>query len=157
MINKIDSLDDLLAEKERLRKQIEIVQGEMNASAGRTRLVFNQFLENKLSLPRQLGQLFQGGAKQAVESGAVSAIGKAAGLSTWWSGLLSAFAPVLMNFVRRQLQRRKEKQLAAAVETQPAEDAMETVVEAPPATQPKRRGLFKRKKSQPEPENNTDH
>ena len=37
MLSNINNLEELLAEKARLRKQLEIVQGEMDESAKRTR------------------------------------------------------------------------------------------------------------------------
>ncbi len=139
MLSNINNLEELLAEKARLRKQLEIVQGEMDESAKRTREELRLFLEDKFSLAKQIGQFFQGGTAQAVGGKAVGALGQAAGMSAWWSGILATLTPVLVNFVRRQLQRRQERKLKAA--EMPAQE---------PSPKAKRRKLFKRKPKNPD-------
>lgn len=140
MLSKINNLEELLAEKARLLAQIEIVQEELNASANRTRDEVRMLLEDKLSLPKQIGQLFQGGAQQVAGSTAVSALSRAAGMSSWWSGVLSMLAPVLMNFARRKFQERKERKLAEKAEIPPETPAAEP-------SKHQKRGLFKRKQA----------
>lgn len=134
MLNQINNLEELQAEKQRLRAQMKIVQEELSKSTRRTREDFTEFLENKLSLPRQIGQLFQGGARQAAETHAVGALSRVAGLSNWWSGIISVLGPMAINFFREQMRRRKEKQQASGNGETPA-----------PKPKAKRRNPFKRK------------
>ncbi|MBK8965138.1 MAG: hypothetical protein R3D58_20470 [Saprospiraceae bacterium] len=146
MLNKIKNLDELLAEKARLQAQIDLVQGELNLSSRRTREAFKEILEDKLNIPKQLGQLFQGGSQESVQGSVINAIGKVAGLGSWWSGLLSAFVPMVIDFVTGQIKRRKERR---AENPDPETDA------PPQKAKPKRRNPFKRKKATPpaEPDN----
>lgn len=141
MLNKINNLEELVQEKARLRAQLTIVQAELNASAMRTRQEFKTLLEEKLSLSKQLGQLFQGNARPAAAAGtaAVRTISQAVGGGTWWGGLLATFAPMLVDLVRRQLERRKERRKNAKTETD----------ENAPKPKPKSRRIFKRKASKP--------
>lgn len=137
MLNKINNLEELILEKARIKAQLTIVQGELNASAVRTREEFKTLIEEKFSLSRQLGQLFQGSAKPAVGSTAVRTISQAVGGGTWWGGLLATFVPMLVDLVRHQLERRKERRKdrkAATDETAP---------------KPKSRRIFKRKAAKP--------
>jgi len=142
----INNLEELLAEKARLRAQIEIVQAELNASASRTRDELSDFVENKFSISKQLGKLFQGGGVgQSAGSSAIGAVGRAAGLNPLWSGLLATLSPVLVRYAQNQLRKRKERKAAKA------EAAAEAALEAPEmpgaeAAEPvKKRGLFRRK------------
>ncbi len=143
MLNKINNLEELLQEKARLKAQLKIVQGELNASALRTRQEFKTLVEERLSLSKQIGQLFQGaGTRQVAENTALSTIGRMAGAGTWWGGLLATLAPMLLDLVRRQLEKRKARRAAnqAAAET------------GAPAAQPKSRRIFKRKSAKPAPD-----
>lgn len=144
MRNKIKNLDELLAAKARLSAQIDIVQAEMNSSAKRTRERFEEFLDDKLSIPKQLGRLFQGGSQNAVQGTAINAIGRMAGVSSWWSGLLSTIAPMVFNFVRDQIQRRKQRRAEAPTDEEPAASKSKP--------KSKRRKLFKRKSAEPKPD-----
>ncbi len=146
MLNTIKNLDDLLAEKARLQAQIDLVQGEMTLSSRRTREVFQKVLEDKLNIPKQLGQLFQGSPQESVQSSVIGAIGKVAGLGSWWSGLLSAFVPMVIDFVAGQIKRRKERRAETPA---PESEA------APSKAKPKRRNPFKRKKTTPPAEPDT--
>lgn len=138
MLNKIKNLDELLAEKARLQAQIDLVQHELNLSSRRTREAFKEILEDKLDISKQLGKLFQGGSQDSVPGTVINAIGKVAGLGSWWSGLLSAFVPMVIDFVRGQVKRRKARQA----------DAPPSETEKPKAKS-KRRNPFKRKKTTP--------
>lgn len=143
MLNKINNLEELLQEKARLKAQIRIVQDELNASAGRTRQEFKALVEDKLSLSKQIAQLFQGNsARQAAENSAVSTISRVAGAGTWWGGLLATLAPMLLDLLRRQLEKRKVRREAKRVAADPAD----------PAPKPKGRRIFKRKSTKPDAE-----
>ncbi|MBL7776437.1 MAG: hypothetical protein JNK89_10580 [Saprospiraceae bacterium] len=145
MKNKIDNLDALLAEKARVRAQLRIVENELSASARKTREGLKVFVEDKLSLSNQLGQLFQGGARQALGSSAISAAGRAVGMSSWWTGVLTMLGPVLVNYIQKQFKNRKARRQDAA-------PANGDKPKAAPA-KAKKRGLFKRKsKPAAEPE-----
>jgi len=142
----INNLEELLAEKARLRAQIEIVQAELSVSAGRTREELSDFIENKFSISKQLGKLFQGGgAGQSVGSSAIGAVGRVVGLNPLWSGLLASLSPVLVRYAQNQLRKRQERKAAKA------EAAAESALEAPEeqgaeaAVPVKKRGLFRRK------------
>ncbi|MCC6460206.1 MAG: hypothetical protein IT260_07030 [Saprospiraceae bacterium] len=133
MLRKINNLDELLEEKKRLKAQLKIVQTELESSTRRTRQEFKTLVDDKLSLSKQLGQLFQGNGSALSDSPALAAIGRAAGGTTWWGGLVVSLLPMVVNFVRRQVERRKERKLAEAA--------------APPALpKPEGRKLFRRKK-----------
>lgn len=134
MNRKINNLEELLQEKARLQAQIRIVQDELNASAQRTRQELKLLVDEKFSLGKQLAQLFQGGAKQLTEGTALRAIGQAAGGASWWSGIAVTMLPVVVDFVRQQIGKWKQKRAAKALEA-PAE----------PAKKSKGRKLFKRK------------
>ncbi|MBK9335319.1 MAG: hypothetical protein IPM98_01545 [Lewinellaceae bacterium] len=134
--NSINSLEELLAEKARLRMQIEIVEEELGASAGRTRTELGDFIENKLSIPKQIGQFFQGGSGTGAGPSAIGAIGRAAGLGTWWSGILAALAPMIFNYAQQQIKQRKARKEQPVA----GEEAAETTAPAK-----KKRGFFKRK------------
>lgn len=137
---KINSLDDLLEEKARVHAQLEIVKKELHSSAEHTRARLGAFLDDKLSIPRQIGQLFRGGGgPEAAGASAIGAIGRVAGLSPWWSGILATVAPVAVNLAKNQLRKRRERKRAKAAET-PGE-AAETDSPAPV----QKRGLFRRK------------
>lgn len=144
--HSINNLEELLAEKARLRAQLEIVQEEMRVSAGRTRDELSAFIENKFSIPKQLGKLFQGGgAQDAAGSSAIGAVGRVVGLNPLWSGVLATLGPVLVRYAQNQLRKRKERK-AAKIEAA-AEGALEAPEEpAAEAPEPvKKRGLFRRK------------
>jgi len=135
----INNLEELLAEKARLRAQIEIVQEEMRISAGRTRDELSTFIEDKFSISGQLGKLFGGGGTQAAAgSSAIGALGRAAGLNPWWSGVLATFGPVLLRYAQNLLRKRR------AAETEKASDEPD----AEAAESAKKRGLFRRKKGE---------
>jgi len=144
--HSINNLEELLAEKARLRAQLEIVQEEMRVSAGRTRDELSAFIENKFSIPKQLGKLFQGGgAQDAAGSSAIGAVGRVVGLNPLWSGVLATLGPVLVRYAQNQLRKRKERK-AAKIEAA-AEGGLEAPEEpAAEAPEPvKKRGLFRRK------------
>jgi hypothetical protein len=136
MLSKIDNLDELLAEKKRLQAQIQIVEQELQRSTQQTREIFKEILDTKLSIPNQLVQLFQGEGKGVLKGSAIGALGRVAGLGSWWSGVLSAVLPMLFNFVRDQIQRRKE-------------DHSEPEPQQEPKPKTKRRNPFKRKPKAP--------
>ncbi len=129
---KINNLEELLLEKARVQAQLKIVQAELGASVVRTRQELKTLVDEKFSLSKQLGQLFQGGAQPGTGSSAVRAIGQVAGGGSWWGGLVSALLPMVVDFVRRQVQRRKERKAATP--------ALEGT-----APKPKSRKLFRRK------------
>lgn len=141
MNHKINNLEELLQEKARLQAQIKIVQAEMNASALRTRMEFRTLVEEKFSLTKQLGQLFQGGAKPGAGSTALQAIGQVAGRGTWWGGIAATLLPMVVDFVRRQITRRQERKAA-----RPALEAPADAAEKPASGG---RKLFRRKKKEP--------
>jgi hypothetical protein len=143
---KIHSLEDLLEEKARVQAQIQIVQEELRISADRTRTELSAFVDNKFSIPKQLGQLFQGNDKQpSAGASAIGAISKVAGLGPWWSGILATLAPMLVNFTQDQLRKRKErKKIQALTASETTPEGTEDV--SPPV---KKRGFFKRKSSEP--------
>jgi hypothetical protein len=139
MRSKINNLEELLAEKEKVKAQIRLVEGELTSSARHTRTLLKEFMERKFSFTNQISQLFEGGAKQVAEGSAIGLVGRAVGMGSLWTGVLSFLAPVLMNFVRGQFQRLKEKKNAppdAAASKTPAK--------------PKKRNIFKRKKASAE-------
>lgn len=148
--HSINNLEELLAEKARLRAQLEIVQEEMRVSAGRTRDELSAFIENKFSIPKQLGKLFQGGGSQeAAGSSAIGAVGRVVGLNPLWSGVLATLGPVLVRYAQNQLRKRKERK-AAKIEA-----AAEGALEAPdeeatsgPPMEVKKRGLFRKKRAE---------
>ena len=136
MRSKINSLDELLVEKAKVQAQIQIAEREFNVSARRTREALETFMDNKFALPKQLSQLFQGGAQQVAGGSAVAAISRMVGMGSWWSGILSFLAPVVVTFVADRIQRRKERREAAP--TEPATKA-----------ESKMRNIFKRKSAEP--------
>ena len=136
MNRKINNLEELQQEKARLQLQIQITQAELNASLGRTREELKILVEDKFSLSKQVGQLFQGGASQVAQAGAVGAISRLAGQGTWWGGIVSSLLPIVVDMVRRQFERRKKRR-AEKPETD------ETAVE-----KPKSRRLFRRKSAE---------
>jgi len=140
MLSKINSLDELLAEKARLKAQIQLAHDELTISTRRTRAVFKNFLEDKLNIPEQLFRLFQGGGNGSRQGSVIGAIGQVAGLSAWWSGLLATIVPIVFNFVRGKISQRKERKQEAETEAQKTEK---------PKTKTKRRNPFKRKKATP--------
>lgn len=135
MDRKINNLEELLQEKARLQAQMKIVQAEMNASAQRTRQELKILVDEKFSLGKQLGQLFQGNGKEPTGNSALRAIGQIAGGSNWWGGIAATMLPVVVNFVRQQFDKWKQKRAAKALEA--------------PAEKPKGRKLFKRKRKSP--------
>lgn len=137
MNRKINNLEELIQEKARVRAQLDIVQAELAASAKRTRLEFKSLVEDKLSLSKQLGQLFHNaGTSTTAGSTAMRAIGQVAGNSGWWGGIAATLLPLVVDFVRKQVDRWRQRRLA-----QPAGD---------PA-KPKSRKLFKRKTPKTDP------
>lgn len=147
MNRKINNLEELLQEKARLQVQIKIVETEMNASFQRTRQELTTLIEEKFSLSKQIGQLFQGGEKQGVGTTALQAVGRVAAGGTWWGGIAASLLPLVIDFVRRQIERRKEKKAAKPAVVKNAAPPI-IVLDNPDAATPKpaRRGLFKRKK-----------
>lgn len=140
MNRKINNLEELLQEKARVQAQLKIVQDEMKTSAQRTRQEFRLLVEEKFSLSKQLGQLFQGSAKPGVGTTALQAVGQVAGRGTWWGGIAATLLPMVVDFIRRQVARRKERKAAKpALESGPA-------ASAPAKTKSPGRRLFKRKK-----------
>lgn len=138
MLNKIDNLDELLAEKAKVQAQIRIVEKELVASSRRTREELETFVENKFALSKQIGQLFKGGTEQAIGGSAIGALGRAVGMGSWWTGLLSFLGPVVLNFVQEQIQRHKARKNDAAAK--------------PKAPKTKKRNIFKRKPKPTPPE-----
>lgn len=136
MNRKINNLEDLLQEKARLHAQIKIVQSELNASAQRTRREFKTLVDEKFSLSKQIGALFQGGAGEGVESTALRTVGRVIGGSNWWSGLLTTLLPMAVNFIRTRLENWKKKRAEAPPKK--------------PKTASKSRKLFKRKTKTPD-------
>jgi hypothetical protein len=144
--NKINNLEDLLEEKARVQAQIQIVEKELRISADRTRTELSTFVDNKFSIPKQLGQLFQGSDKQpSAGASAIGAISKVAGLGPWWSGILATLAPMLVNYTQDQLRKRKERKKMQALTA--AETTPENTEDVSPPN--KKRGFFKRKSSEP--------
>ena len=144
MNRKINNLEELLQEKARVRAQMKIVQAELNLSAQRTRQELKLLVEEKFSLSKQLGQLFQGSsAKPGVGTAALQAVGQVAARGTWWGGIAATLLPMVVDFIRRQVERRKERKAA-----KPAKPALESGTNAAAPEKPKSRGrrLFKRKK-----------
>ena len=139
MNHKINNLEELLREKSRLQTQINIVQNELNASLSRTRLEFKTLLDGKFSLSKQLSQLFQGNAKPTAGNTALRTLGNMAGGSSWWGGLAATLLPMLVDFIRRQIERRKQRRAA--------KPAGQTV-----SAKSKVRKLFRRKKAGPDVE-----
>ncbi len=136
MNRKINSLEELLQEKARLQAQLKIVQAEMSASTQRTRQEFKILVDEKFSLSKQLGQLFQGNdTKHPAGTSALRAIGQIAGGSHWWGGIAATMLPVVVNFVRKQFDNWKQKRAAKALEA--------------PTEKPPGRKLFKRKRKSP--------
>ena len=140
MNRKINNLEELLEEKKRLHTQIQIVQDELVASAQRTREEFRTLVDEKFSLARQLGSLFNGNGKQAGEPSALQTIGQAVGRSTWWGNLAVTLIPLVMNFVREQVGRWKHKR----------EEKREAKASMPAQPKSKGRKLFKRKTPKPD-------
>lgn len=143
MNRKINNLEELLQEKARVQAQMKIVQEELKASAQRTRQEFRLLVEEKFSLSKQLGQMFQGSAKPGMGTAALQAVGQVAGRGTWWGGIAATLLPMVVDFIRRQVARRKERKAA-----KPAKPALESGTNAAAPEKPKSRGrrLFKRKK-----------
>ncbi len=143
MNRKINNLEELLQEKARVQAQLKIVQSELNASAQRTRQEFRLLVEEKFSLSKQLGQLFQSTAKPGVGTTALQAVGQVASRGTWWGGIAATLLPMVVDFIRRQVARRKERKAA-----KPAKPALESGPAAAAPAKPKSPGrrLFKRKK-----------
>lgn len=135
MNRKINNLEELLQEKARLQAQLRIVQEELNASAQRTRREFKILVDERFSLGKQLGHLFQGGAQPLTENTALRTIGQVAGGGAWWSGIAATLLPVVIDFVRQQIGKWKQKRAAKALEA--------------PAAPSKGRKLFSRKPKTP--------
>lgn len=140
MNRKINNLEELLQEKARVQAQLKIVQEELKTSAQRTRQEFRVLVEEKFSLSKQLGQLFQSTAKPGMGTTALQAVGQVAGRGTWWGGIAATLLPMVVDFIRRQVTRRKERKAAKpALESGPA-------ASAPAKPKSPGRRLFKRKK-----------
>lgn len=145
MNRKINNLEELLQEKARIQAQIKIVQTELNASAQRTRVELKALVEDKFSLTKQLGQLFQSDSlKQGAATSALQAAGRIAGGSSWWGGIAASLLPMVIDFVRRQIERRRERKAAAPAIESTASDTPATSEGAPP--KPRSRNPFRRKK-----------
>lgn len=139
---KIHNLQDLLDEKARIHAQLQIVQEELGASAGRTREAFGDFMESKLSIPRQIGQALQGGASQGAGASAIGALGRVAGLGPLWSTIVATIAPFAMNFAKNQWRKRQERKQTQGTEELESENPVETP----------RRGIFRRKSKETPPQ-----
>ncbi len=125
MTQTIRNLHELNAEKARLRARIRTTEEELLASVARTRSALESYVEQKMEIPRQIGQMFQEEAQQSTAMTILRGLIQAAGVSRRWSNILLALTPIVATYARREWQRfRMRRQKIAA----PAE--------APSATEP---------------------
>jgi len=118
MTRPIRNLRELNAEKARLSARIRTAEEELLASVARTRAALESYVEQKMEIPRQIGQMFQEEAQQSTATTILRGLIQAAGVSRRWSNILVALAPIVATYARRKWQqfRLRRQKIAAPTE-----------------------------------------
>jgi len=103
------------------------VEEELLASALRTRDALAAYVEGKMDIPNQIGQLLKDDAEQSVGTTLLRTLIQAMGVNRRWSNVLLVLAPVAVSYARKkwmELRRAKRRERPAASATAAPSDSL---------------------------------